>query len=319
MFTIFSVPKAFTGPTAVRQRNAIISWMHLRPQPEILLLGDDAGTAELSAELGLRHIPSVERNEHGTPLVSSVFERAQGASTYERLCYVNADIILVGDMSAVVRRVRRTPCLVVGRRTDFDLAHPIDFDGRAWETTLLKEVARRGVVHSHRGMDYFLFPRGFWPHMPPFAVGRLMWDNWLVFDARRRGQRVVDATRVLTAIHQNHGYALDIVAPSGGWHWDHPETRRNLELAGGHPHNFNIHDATHVLSPAGLWPALGPEYLRQRLRRPPFEPWTPTLKTRVGRRAIEAGLRLHRLFDRAVRVLRARAQAFEEIGSEGMR
>ena len=66
--TLLSTPKAFTGIFEVIQRNAITSWTRLDPRPDIILFGDDAGTAELCAELGLRHVPDVRTTDLGTPL-----------------------------------------------------------------------------------------------------------------------------------------------------------------------------------------------------------------------------------------------------------
>lgn len=52
MITIFSTPKPFRGHFEIIQRNAIQSWLRLRPGCEIILLGNDEGTAEFN----LRHV-----------------------------------------------------------------------------------------------------------------------------------------------------------------------------------------------------------------------------------------------------------------------
>jgi len=57
------------------------------------------------------------------------------------------------------------------------------------------------------GLDYFIFPCGLFRDIPPFAVGRPAWDNWLVYKARSLGLPVIDATKMVTAIHQNHAYS----------------------------------------------------------------------------------------------------------------
>jgi hypothetical protein len=82
VLTVLAVPKAFTGHTAVIQRNAIQSWLHLRPVCEVILFGDDAGTAEIAADLNVRHVPAVERNEYGTPLVNALFTAAERLANY---------------------------------------------------------------------------------------------------------------------------------------------------------------------------------------------------------------------------------------------
>jgi len=47
---------------------------------EIILFGDDAGAAEISRELGLRHEPHVERNEFGTKRVDYIFSSRTSSS-----------------------------------------------------------------------------------------------------------------------------------------------------------------------------------------------------------------------------------------------
>ena len=76
MLTIFGIPKPFEGHFGVIQRNAIQSWTRLSPRCQVLLFGDETGTAEMAAEVGAQHIPKVERNEFGTPLLQDLFRQA---------------------------------------------------------------------------------------------------------------------------------------------------------------------------------------------------------------------------------------------------
>ena len=71
MLTIFSTPKLFRGHIGDIQRNALRSWLLLDPQAEVILFGDEEGTAEVCQELGLRHEPQVLRSEHGTLLAKA--------------------------------------------------------------------------------------------------------------------------------------------------------------------------------------------------------------------------------------------------------
>ena len=92
MLTIFCSPRPWQDEFAVIQQNAIRSW--LRTSDEVLLLGDERGTEGAAAELHVRHIPEVERNAMGVPLVRSVFEQGERHASYELLAYANADILL---------------------------------------------------------------------------------------------------------------------------------------------------------------------------------------------------------------------------------
>jgi hypothetical protein len=93
--------------------------------------------------------------------------------------------------------------------------------------------------------DYFVFPKGFYTQLPPFAVGRAYFDNWLVWKALHQKAAVIDATGSVYVVHQTHDYSH----VSGGLEWAHrgKEAMKNIELAGGLSHRYCILDATHLL------------------------------------------------------------------------
>lgn len=263
--TLFAVPKPFRGHIAVIQRNAIQSWTLLRPAGEVLLFGDEEGTAEVAAEFGVRHVPDVARNEFGTPLVNDLFEQAQRLATHDLLCYVNADILLMSDFLAAVRRIPFRRFLMVGRRWDVDIAEPWDFRPPDWERRLQSLLRERGQFHPPTGIDYFIFPRRLWPDLPPFALGRTAWDNWLIYRARSLRAPVIDATSCITAVHQNHDYAHFPGGEAGVWKGE--EAQRNLEMAGGYIHLYTTLDANWLLTTRRLVPAWTKEHLLRRWER----------------------------------------------------
>jgi hypothetical protein len=290
MLTLFSIPKPFRGRIAIIQRNAIQSWLQLRPACEIILFGDDEGTAEVAARYGIWHVPEVARNEHGTPLINSLFELAQAIASHRLLAYVNADIILTSDFLKAVHRVWLRKFLLVGQRWDLDLTELLDYDDPTWESRLRSTVAERGSLHLQWGIDYFVFTQGLWGEIPPFAIGRTAWDNWLIYRARSLGAPVVDATQVITAVHQNHDYAHHSQGKTGVWKG--PEAQRNLELAGGYRHVFTLLDATWLLTPRGLWPALSAEHCRRHLETLLVLFPHPGFRVRVVRRLLRLRLAL---------------------------
>ena len=141
MLTFFTTAKAFQGHDGVIQRNALASWKRLDPRAEVILFGDDAGAAEVCAELGLRHEPQVTRHESGAKYLDFIFKRAQEIATNEYLCFPNCDIVLTEDFRVAFEKVRawREKFLMVARRWDVDITEPIDFE-RA-ESSLVIEVA----------------------------------------------------------------------------------------------------------------------------------------------------------------------------------
>jgi hypothetical protein len=279
MLTLFSTPKPFHGHIGVIQRNAIQSWKRIHPDVEIILFGDEDGAAEAAHEFGLRHVPNVPKNEFGTKLLRGLFEPAQEMARYDRLCYVNCDIMLLPTFGAAVERVaaRFPQFLMVGQRWDTDIFEPWDF-GPNWDQKLEALVAERGSPAGPLGIDYFAFGRGLFRDMPPLVIGRIWWDHWLIWRARSLKALVVDATLTVRAVHQNHDYSYHPAGATGVWQDE--QARRNYELAGGKWHLYTIDDSTHRLTPAGLkrkmWYPLAP--LRRALRPYVAPTWYKFLK-----------------------------------------
>jgi hypothetical protein len=96
-------------------------------------------------------------------------------------------------------------------------------------------------------IDYFAFSRGFLgPEMPPLGVGRIYWDNWMVWKALQTDNPVLDISPVVMAVHQNHDYKHHALGKQGVYAGE--EAALNLKLAGGKEHLRCIGDATHVVS-----------------------------------------------------------------------
>jgi hypothetical protein len=85
--------------------------------------------------------------------------------------------------------------------------------------------------------------------MPALVIGRVWWDHWLVWKAREEGAAVVDASEMVTAIHQNHDYGYHPAGAKGVW--TDEQAKENYSLAGGRWHLRTIDDATHILGPSG--------------------------------------------------------------------
>lgn len=258
MITFFTLPKPFHGHSGIIQRNAIRSWTRLRPACQVLLLGNEPGTDEAASELGVEVYAEIELNELGTPLLHSAFEAARAHAQHALLCYVNADIILLSDFVEAVRTVSsaRRRFLMVGRRCNLDVRDGLPMAGATWEAELRERARREGTLYGPDGIDYFVFPKETLVALPPFAVGRPAWDNWMIYDARRRRIAVVDATRSVLAVHQNHGYGH--VKHAVGPAWEGLEADRNRALLGGAEFLFTLRDATHELRQGrlvGAWSA----------------------------------------------------------------
>jgi hypothetical protein len=239
--TIFTSPKPFTNPhIAVIQRNAIRSWLELGDEVQVILFGEEEGLAEVARELNVTHIPNVKRNSAGTPLLSDMFKTAQEISSAPIFAFVNADILLMRDFLETALKVHDLcgKYLMVGQRWDLDITSPIDFSN-GWQQQVGEHCSRQGKLHKPTGSDYFIFPRGCFSTIPDFAIGRAGWDNWMLYEARQRGWKLIDATESIHIIHQNHDYSH---LPGGQSHYHLPESHENTRQAGGKRYIFLLQD-----------------------------------------------------------------------------
>lgn len=250
LITIFITPKAFDRDhIALIQRNAIRSWKALGEDIDILLIGDDPGVEENAKQLGVRHISQVKRNSSGTPMLDDIFRIARENSDSPLLAYVNADIILKRDFVEIARKVyeREDKFLLVGQRWDLDVQEDLYFN-TGWETAFDVDLKEWGRRHPAGGSDYFIYPRNVFEQIPAFAIGRSGWDNWMFYEARLRGWKLINCSKAINIIHQDHDYAH---LPNGLPHYRQPESDENVKAAGGKRTIFTLLDCDYELDEAG--------------------------------------------------------------------
>ncbi|HUL15985.1 MAG TPA: hypothetical protein VLV88_08310 [Terriglobales bacterium] len=298
MLTLFSTAKPFEGHSAIIQRNALKSWTLLHPEIEVILFGDDPGAAETARELGIRHVPEVERVPQGPKVLRSFFDAAQRIARHDILCYANCDIVLTPDFFAAVATLRKTldRFLMIGRRWDTDIGAPLPFEQNDWAAEVRKQALEANHPCAGTWIDYFVFPKGFYlGKLPAFVIGRVVWDHWLVWKARASGLPVVDASEGVIAIHQNHDYGYH---PGGaGGVWSDDLAQRNRALAGSHWHLATMDDATHLLGATGVRrnPRSNAQALRRFIRnfwqtaRLAMLDWTRPTRHALGLRKRRAG------------------------------
>jgi hypothetical protein len=291
MITFFTTPKPFRGHIGVIQRNAIESWKRIHPSAEVILFGDEDGAAEAAGDLNIRHVPDVKRNEHGTKYLSPIFDAAQDLARHDRLCYINCDIILLSDFRLAAERVTALggKFLMAGQRWDTDITAPVDFYAADWQATVRRLAREANHQRPPQWVDYFLFSRGlYYKNTPPFVIGRPGWDPWLVWFARDSGARVVDATQVVVAVHQNHDYLYHPEGEKGVWEGE--EAQKNIALLDRWRLFRTLENATHRLTQAGIqrnhrhWWVLAKTRISRMRTRCSFRilNWTRPLRHRIG-------------------------------------
>lgn len=215
------------------------------------MAGDEYGTEETAKEFGVQHVPDVEVNEYGTPLENSVMRLAEEIAENELMCTVASDVIFLNDLLPAVDLIAKSmnQFAMVSQRWNLNVPQPINFDS-SWEKSLESQLATNGRLYVHSGMDYLVYPKGIFGEVPPFAVGRRAYDNWILFTLRSKGINVVDASKVVKIIHQDHDYSHHPDGQMGIMYGI--EAQRNVELAGNRAQRFILKDRTHILNKNGI-------------------------------------------------------------------
>jgi hypothetical protein len=254
--TLFTVPKPFgEDPHIDRiQRNALNSWVSLDPLVEVVVLGDEPGIESTAKQLNARHVPGLQYNDWGTPLVSSAFELAAKHSSTPWLAYCNSDVVLLSDFAESFNRLVVTCQLEqfvgFGRRIDLQVEEDIDFFDPASVRRLVAKAQKLGQISSQVCKEYFVFNRDLFATMPEFAIGRGNWDNWMIHHAKSQQVPVINLSQTLTAIHQSHDYR-HTDSDRMSCYVSGPEARQNQSLAGGR-HLVSGSVGTHRLTKSGL-------------------------------------------------------------------
>ncbi len=265
MLTIFSTPKPFVGHIDVIQRNAVRSWQRLHSDVQVILVGDDEGTAEVCEELGVEHIKDVRRNEHGTKYLASVYYQAEERARHKTLCHVNCDIVLMSDFWRAVQKISEIGdrFLMAGRRWDVEIDGPLHFESADWEAELRGLALNTDKQRPPQWIDYFVFRRGLYSgKLPDFFIGRPGWDNWLLWYPQSVGVPVVDASKVVLAVHQNHDYSYHPDGEEGVWHGE--EAQHNYVLLRTKGEFETLETASYVMSDRGLKRKYRRETVRKR-------------------------------------------------------
>jgi hypothetical protein len=251
MLTFFTTGKPFRGHDEVIQWNALKSWKLLHPDIEVILFGDEPGAAQICEELGLTHQPVVDRHECGKPRLDRMFARAQQIAKHDYLCCCNCDILLMDDFRQSFEKAKawRERFLFVSRRWDTDITEKLEVHQGDWANSLRELAVTRGFKQDESWIDLFVFRKNQYSEMPPLIVGHCYWDNWMIWRALADGVPVLDASRSVTAVHQNHGYDPKFGRTKGS-----PRdalSLLNLASVGGRQHLRRIDGANYRMSRSG--------------------------------------------------------------------
>ncbi len=255
MLTIFSTPKPMHDDEVMRiQKNAFFSWSKLSPNNDVHIFAADEKGVDVARGLGFNTDDQISFKA-GLPRLASLFERGAALGSNDVLMYVNADIVFLDDFMPVVQKVAEAyqdkPFLMVGQRWNLILEEDLDVFSGNWCEHLRREVKERGRLSPGSSIDYFVFPKGLWKQIPDFTVGRIAFDNWLIYEARRLGADVIDLSPTTVVVHQHHEHFATNDSPPRivdqkaykEFMWKRrksPEAKEQIKLAGGISNLYTI-------------------------------------------------------------------------------
>lgn len=210
MVTFMTTFKPFVGDDAMRQRNALLSWLSLGQRVEVFVFGVPPAPDDLSNLYNIRNYPWVDWNNTGMPRVDTMFQLARRDSANDYLAYVNGDIVLGADFVKALYVPKGSRFVLVGQRWDTDYLAPIKDVSIDAVQRYRDAATRQGRLRGPTGMDYFAFPKATFPEAPPLVPGGVVWDGYMIYYAEKQGIPVIDATHDILAIHQNHPYKLTL-------------------------------------------------------------------------------------------------------------
>ena len=175
--TFISIPRYFHGIHNALQKCAIESWKALRPEPQILLVGDEFNLSESALELGVQHIKCARRNQWHAPLLNEYLKTALSQIKTEFVAVVSSDVLL-----------------------DWRLVEAFETVSKKFPNFLLTAAPQA----SSSKPRLFLFPTNLLAYIPPLAVGRDLTACWLLSEFFLRSIPIIDGSTFIQMRHQEH-------------------------------------------------------------------------------------------------------------------
>ncbi len=246
MITIFCTPKNFENIFDHIQTNAINSWRELGENIEIIIFGNSYGTKKIAEDINALHISDVKTNDNGVPFLSDLFKKADQLTSNDMLMFINSDIILPPNFISAIKKIKNLPSkfLMIGHRWDCNINYKIDFKTLSSDKQFWRKIFINSIKHSPSGIDYFIFKKKTFENLPDFVVGRPGYDNWIVWNARRRWIPVIDLSNEIKVFHQNHHFKFHNLKKDPKIFMEE-DGLKNMEIIGKNV--LNILDANYLL------------------------------------------------------------------------
>jgi len=192
----------------VANSDRYLQWMRARRRP------DGQQVATLFTCLPITCI----NEEFQTPTLDCVYLKAPQVARTRLVMFTNSDIVYKRDLLTTAHKLSGIGAELVGVGLRMDVHYPwrLDYSNPQWSERLDEIVVASGVLHEEKAMDYFMFLTEFPPRMPPFLIGRVRWDNWLVaWYTGSKSAVAIDVTAGIKAIHLNSAVRSESASRAG--------------------------------------------------------------------------------------------------------
>lgn len=221
--TLFSAPRAFTGDESDRNRQALLSWLHLSPRPKVVLLGNHSSLHAVAEEFaGLVFVePDIDYSFTGVPLFHSMVARANAVDTNITVL-VHPSAVLLQDFMPGIRKLTGTfvDWALVSQRLETPnlpfrfvhkgggivfLEHSVSGDSMI-DREMASFVRKSGELELEEGVSVWAWTVSadeplFDPPMPSFTYGAGYHDRWMARGIAKGARVVVDVTDALVSFH----------------------------------------------------------------------------------------------------------------------
>jgi len=233
--TILTSCAPFVEGRKVEQETALHSFAAVN-DAEVIVLGDDAGVAEICSEYGFKHISDLPIGEYigiengGGILMGPAFEAALEVLTGEYVFFINADNILVpteyssqGDLGDFLDRIAHDTyhdfCAWNRRHEwpDYHEAYAEDDVTARYTAALDRYCCATGepLQQIKYGIDLYLWPVHLFEKLPklPFAIDGWCYDVWLGYESYKLSKNVFYLKGLIDTVHPTH--------PDTSYHQEH--------------------------------------------------------------------------------------------------
>lgn len=186
------------------RNNTVRNWSSLAPHVKAVLFSDNPDLRTRVQNKGW-DVMIPRKSPIGVPILKYMYIDVMEKYNSTFYAYANGDILFVNDLVETLLFIAQSeintniPMLIVGQRTNVQ-------DVTEEQASTFDEVIRTsktGHLNFDWGEDYFItnsiYP---WNECPEIVIGRVLYDNWLVLNARKRQYTTIDTTKTLLALHQ---------------------------------------------------------------------------------------------------------------------